>query len=152
MLTLKQCPRLALVTARVDLTRGTLTLAPLPQPGAPLPLELAIPQLRRYGLPDEVAEGSASGAVGGDAAAGSGGRPGTGGGGKGGGGGGPGGGVVQLDAGLTVERVRVCGDTVCSDVVGRAGRRRHVIVHALLIVYYFFIITLYMYAYMHACT
>jgi hypothetical protein len=131
VLTLKQCPRMALVRPLVDLTRGTLTII-APDGAGVAPLELAIPGLFRRGrLPScsadsaidamdsaampaptavaAVADASATAAVTATAAPG------------GVGVGGHSGGSVRLDAGLTLERVQVCGDTVCSDLVRLAG-------------------------------
>ncbi len=154
VLTLKQCPRMALIRPHVDLTRGSLTLtfdAPPPchqrdeqtgpggaqghaQGGGPKgpadePLRIAIPRFREWeerrrrgrqgccGTTEAGAEGRATaGGAGGPGAGLQGGR--SSGGGREGQGGDP---VVRLDAGLTMERVRVCGDAVCSDVVSGQG-------------------------------
>lgn len=170
VLTLKQCPRMALIQPHVDLTHGSLTLtfdpptpyhvredlpwaggeghatlrAGVPKRPAFESLRIAIPRFREWEERRRRGGGeggygtTAAGAEGGGATSGGGGgRQGQGGDagarlGAGGDGELHGGGlgqqqqrgdpVVRLDAGLAVERVRVCGDSVCSDLVsGREG-------------------------------
>ncbi|KXZ48630.1 hypothetical protein GPECTOR_26g533 [Gonium pectorale] len=104
VLTLKHCPRMALIRPTVDLAGGTLSIAAPPAAGVP-PLELRIPRLDASGHAAAVsgaADGASPSTSSSSAAAAE-----------------PVQSVqsVRLDAGLAVERVQVCGDTVCSDVV-----------------------------------
>ena len=108
---------MALIRPEVDLAAATLRIAPPPGAGVP-PLTLRVPQLQPPPPPlREAVAGGAAAAAGGaadaaadaaaaDAAAAAAATA-----------GGPGGAVVRLDAGLVMERVQVCGDTVCTDLV-----------------------------------
>ncbi|KAG2491424.1 hypothetical protein HYH03_010212 [Edaphochlamys debaryana] len=103
VLTLKHCPRMALLRPELDLAAATLTFN-APHDARVPPLVLRVPR-SSLGLEEPGAAGAAQEEGQGD-----------------------GGSVrqaaadgavqsVRLDAGLRLERVQVCGDTVCSDVV-----------------------------------